>query len=733
MNYKLGSLFDGSGGFPLAGTLCGIEPVWAAEVEPYPIAVTRSRFPRMRHLGDISKVNGAEIEPVDIITFGSPCQDLSVAGKRAGLKHEANGDEETTRSGLFMEAVRIIKEMRNATNGEYPTYALWENVPGAFSSNKGEDFRVVCEELIKIVEPTATMPSVPQKGWNYADSYIGDGWSLAYRVLDAQYWGVPQRRRRIYLVADFRAQRAREILFEREGLRGYFTQGRTPWQTVASDAQGSAGADDREGEGFDGYNGGDRGRQLDDVAYTLKIRSGCEGGGKGALVQENKSATLATNNDQYLFQPMDPTFIIDNIGGQAQYGKVTHVNGTLRAGCQGAIGYVVENHPADSRVNLDESGKVQTLTSRMGTGGGNVPMVMEPKAFEWHNQDTRIQGPIDTACTLNTNAGGREGHLVMEQVPFCKSARGKFKGDAETWKDAKVANTLNTFDQGETRANELVVEPVLCLQGNGIDRADTAGCNGKGWKEDTAYTLNTIDRPAVAYGLDRASFNQGQNAKFDFTVTEESQPTIVARGPGAVAQPIYNASKASFFMRATENGSADTLVATDYKDPQLVAYGIDPGASRDVGDLFIEEQSKTLTNGSCPGHHNGVVIADQPHYIVRRLTPTECARLQGFADRWGDIDAVDRLSAKDYQFWKEVRNTHARINGKKEQDYTVKQMLTWYNKLQTDSSEYKMWGNGIALPTALYVIQGIADALDAAEMIADELNGAEELVEDWML
>jgi DNA (cytosine-5)-methyltransferase 1 len=134
---KLGSLFDGSGGFPLAGALCGIEPVWASEVEPYPIAVTKSRFPNMKHLGDASKINGAEIEPVDIITFGSPCQDMSVAGKRAGLKHEANGDEETTRSGLFMEAVRIIKEMRGATNGEYPKFAVWENVQGAFSSNGG--------------------------------------------------------------------------------------------------------------------------------------------------------------------------------------------------------------------------------------------------------------------------------------------------------------------------------------------------------------------------------------------------------------------------------------------------------------------------------------------------------------------------------------------------------------------------------------------------------------------
>ena len=183
LKFKLGSLFDGSGGFPLAGAMFGIEPVWASEVEPYPIAVTRERFPNMKHLGDISKINGVEIEPVDIITFGSPCQDLSVAGKRAGLKHESNGDEETTRSGLFMEAVRIIKEMRDATNGVYPRFALWENVPGAFSSNKGEDFRIVLEELIKIAEPDAVMPEVPKKGWAYADCYTGDGWALLTEFL----------------------------------------------------------------------------------------------------------------------------------------------------------------------------------------------------------------------------------------------------------------------------------------------------------------------------------------------------------------------------------------------------------------------------------------------------------------------------------------------------------------------------------------------------------------------
>jgi len=207
---KLLSLFDGSGGFPLAASMCGIEPVYASEVEPYPIAVTRSRFPNMKHLGDVSKINGADLEPVDIITFGSPCQDLSVAGKREGLDGQ--------RSGLFMEAIRIIKEMRDATrmgtDGIKPRIAVWENVPGAFSSNKGEDFRIVLEEFIKVKYPTASLPA-PDGKWAYADIIMADGFSLAYRVFDAQYWGVPQRRKRIYLVADFDGECAGKILFER--------------------------------------------------------------------------------------------------------------------------------------------------------------------------------------------------------------------------------------------------------------------------------------------------------------------------------------------------------------------------------------------------------------------------------------------------------------------------------------------------------------------------------------
>lgn len=223
---KLGSLFDGSGGFPLAGTMCGITPAWASEIEPYPIAVTKARFPNMKHLGDITKIDGAKIEPVDVVTFGSPCQDLSVAGKQKGLAGE--------RSGLFLEAIRIIKEMRTATNGKYPTFIIWENVPGAYSSNKGEDFRTVLQEVANVASGEHVIPR-PPNGWAGAGAVMGGGFSIAWRTLDAQYWGVPQRRKRIFLVADFRGGRAGKILFERDGLRRGFKTGKEAGEEVAED------------------------------------------------------------------------------------------------------------------------------------------------------------------------------------------------------------------------------------------------------------------------------------------------------------------------------------------------------------------------------------------------------------------------------------------------------------------------------------------------------------------
>lgn len=241
----LGSLFDGSGTCPMAATLCGITPVWASEIEPYPVRVTRKNFPEMQHLGDITAINGAEIEPVDIISFGSPCQDLSVAGAQKGLI-------EGKRSNLFFEAIRIIKEMRNATHGKYPRYAVWENVPGALSSNQGRDFLAVLCAFVEAADGDEdNVPEPARKGrtdrlaWRNAGYIVGGGYSIAWRVLDAQYWGVPQRRRRIFLVCDLRGGRAGEILFKREGLRGNFAQSREAGKEAAADAVGSTGGDCR--------------------------------------------------------------------------------------------------------------------------------------------------------------------------------------------------------------------------------------------------------------------------------------------------------------------------------------------------------------------------------------------------------------------------------------------------------------------------------------------------------
>ena len=233
----------------------------------------------MQHLGDITKLNGATIEPVWCVTGGSPCQDLSIAGKRAGLAG--------ARSGLFMEQIRVIKEMREHDKrlgraGELirPRYMVWENVPGAFSSNKGRDFADVLEEIIKIVEPEAPGIEVPEKGWPTWGGYhdeVGGRWSVAWRVHDAQYWGVPQRRRRIALVADFGGDTAHEILFERTGVSGDLTPRGEAGERPAGNAEAGA-------------------------SYAVRIRGGCDGGGKGALIQTEKSGTLGTGNDQTIFQ-----------------------------------------------------------------------------------------------------------------------------------------------------------------------------------------------------------------------------------------------------------------------------------------------------------------------------------------------------------------------------------------------------------------------------------------------
>ena len=584
----LGSLFDGSGGFPLGGLISGIEPLWASEIEPFPIRVTTKRLPFMKHYGDVSKLDGAELPPVDIITFGSPCQDMSVAGRRAGL--------DGSRSNLFYEAVRIVREMREATNGEKPRYIVWENVPGAFSSNGGEDFKAVLDTIRRVKDPKADTPR-PAK-WPNAGCILADDHSVAWRVFDAQYWGVPQRRKRIYLVADFAGGCAEKILFESEGLSGYTPQGFRSWQGSAGTAEeGSHPA----GVGTDGYNGA-----IDTVAATLGVNCGMSTGRNGVMV--------------------------------------------------------LENHPADSRVTLSDDGKVQTLTSRMGTGGNNVPLVMKIRCgCEGGGKGPLIQ--TDKSATLATN--NDQTLFVPAVFGICSRDSNAMKSDNPNSGFYK-ADTTRTIDAngGNPSCNQGGMA-VVALEGNGA-RPSHQGCGYS--EEDVSFTLNATEQHGIAYGLDRATYNQGQNAKFAPCIESEVEPPMVARGPGAVAHPVYSTSKNSYHTQAEED-IVNTLVATDYKDPPTVT--------------------------------------EEPYYIVRRLTPTECARLQGFPDWWCSALGTDEPSEEDVAFWREVFETHRAVTGSASKPKTDAQIMKWLKDPHADSAEYKLWGNGVALPCVCFVLAGI--------------------------
>lgn len=336
----------------------------------------------MKHLGNITKIHNAPF--VDCITFGSPCQDLSIAGKRAGLTGE--------RSGLFMEAVRIIKEMRDKSGGLYPTFAVWENVPGAFSSNRGEDFRVVLEELAHIKDHEVSIPRPAKGKWAKAGFIAGNGWSIAWRTFDAQFWGVPQRRRRIAVVLDLGGQRAGEILFELTGVSRDSDQGIPSRKGIARNpAHGTAGHDTVvEGAG----------------AYTLKIRSGCDGGGKGPLVQTEKSATLSTLQDQTLFVAAFTAgqgAKAKGIGCAEEQEPAKRTDGELSA-MPTVLCRAQANTNAETYENLSP-----TLT----TSHDGPPIV-----FESHSQDARYtqQGDTSPACTAQWGTGRNNMPLVVEKI-----------------------------------------------------------------------------------------------------------------------------------------------------------------------------------------------------------------------------------------------------------------------------------------------------------------------------
>ena len=570
----LGSLFDGSGGFPLGGLLSGITPVWASEIEPFPIRVTTKRLPFMKHYGDVAKMDGGKVEPVDVITFGSPCQDMSIAGRREGL--------DGSRSSLFYEAVRIVKEMRCATDGKYPRYIVWENVPGAFSSNKGADFQSVLEEICS-VKGYEIDPARPAR-WPAAGEIVADDFSLAWRVFDAQYWGVPQRRKRIYLVADFAGGSAGKILFESEGVSGYTPQGFRPWQGAAGAFKEGAGA------------------------------SGCvclnDQGGSRMDVTEDVAATLRAENHGHPPCVMGAAGFCTEHSAQARgIGYEEETSPTLRAGTVPAAVY--ENHSQDTRY----TGPLETaptVNATYGMGGNNQPFVVEtPKTLKilsgCNNDQTVFVPKVYGICSKDSNA-------MKSDNP--KS--GFYEAETSRCLDANGGNP--TCNQGGMA--------VVALQGSMIGRADKNGPQGSGVNEDVSFTLDAADRHAVAYCMTTGSYTQ---------VLEEQSPALMAR---------------------------------DYKDPP-------------------------------------VVNETEPEYIVRRLTPTECARLQGFPDWWCAGLGTDEPSEEEIEFWSEVFETHRKIMGTSSKPKSRNQIIKWLRNPHSDSAEYKMWGNGVALPNVYFVLSGI--------------------------
>lgn len=747
MNNKLtlGSLFDGSGGFPLAGIMAGITPVWASEIEPFCIRVTTKRIPQMKHYGDISKINGSEIEPVDIITFGSPCQNLSLAGNRSGL----NGEK----SSMFFEAIRVIKEMRNATNGKYPRWIVWENVPGALSSSKGADFRTVLDEICKIKDETVSVP-MPEKKWETAGEIMGEDYSIAYRILNAQFFGVPQRRRRIFLVTDFGGQTAGKILFESEGVFGNFTKERGSWQGAAADAETSV-------------------------------------------------------NKPISFEPG----IMARMGGHYFSDKTK----TLRSHMgDNQMCVAIENHPNDSRVKIDNSGTIQTLTGRAGTGGGNVPMVMNEREHAVnaaagfcteHSAKSRSIGyeegkaptlragvvpaamaiekqpniPIvmnerEHAATILENManplmatdykgtqcvfedrtqniepktlkmrsgceGGGKGALLQSNksatlscnndqtvfVPFVKGTRPHSETEGQEWKQDATANTLNTFDVGETRCNELAVKAYgICSDASNSMKSDNP--NSGIYEADTARTIdrNGGNPASNQGGIAVVCIDQG-GGKSSCNISEELSPTLARTHGGEPAICIQG----SVIGRKDENGpngdgvneevsftlntvDRHAVCAAEHKEHNQEQP--DDDKAQKIASFYpqmkAESQcyrddgiSNTLVNGTNPGYQNGIV---EPAYTVRRLTPLECCRLQGFPDYWCDGLETENPTAADIEEWSDVFETFRKALGKSSKPKSERQIIKWLKNPCSDSVIYSMWGNGVSLPVVFFVLAGIA-------------------------
>ena len=594
----LGSLFDGIGGFPYAASFYGIRPLWASEIIPECISVTQKHFPEMEHVGDITKLYGGTLPPVDIITFGSPCQDLSVAsGKRLGLAGE--------RSGLFLEAVRIIREMQEATNGEYPKFALWENVPGALSSSSRRDFKAVLEAFTE-----AEVPMPGSGRWANAGMVRGRGADLAWCVYDAQYFGTAQRRRRIFLIADFRGQRSGEILFVPKSLSGYFAAGGTPRQGPAAYAQSGAGT---AGAG--------------DVipAISMRIRCGCEGGGKGPLLQIEKSGTLATGNDQYLFAPKDAVEILNDQGGDSLCVEKGGVSPTLRSQTHGNLpitAYAIQGSMIggeDSPHAVTNSGCTAQFPPDAMVGiNGNLAGTLLASYYK----GTGMRCGRERDVVLCASSGQSHAEILRELSPTLNCA-------------SEQPYVVRPGDTGQEQP--IVTHPqiagTLCASGAGLSRPAGQG--------------NELDFCVMSAGFKHKAGSQSGSIGFQ----EETAPTLMAGQQSAVMKASLIGGEA-VIKGQTAAVDCRNLRETDEVSGTLLAKAVSGGYS-------LNYQNPVRT-GLC----------------VRRLTPTEAERLQGYPDGW----------------------TEAGADGSP----------------ISDTKRYQMLGNSIAVPCVAYIMQGITDAVNQA-------------------
>ena len=594
----LGSLFDGIGGFPYAASFYGIRPLWASEIIPECISVTQKHFPEMEHVGDITKLYGGTLPPVDIITFGSPCQDLSVAsGKRLGLAGE--------RSGLFLEAIRIIREMQEATNGEYPKFALWENVPGALSSSSRRDFKAVLEAFTK-----AEVPMPGSGRWANAGMVRGRGADLAWCVYDAQYFGTAQRRRRIFLIADFRGQRSGEILFVPKSLSGYFAAGGTPRQGPAAYAQSGAGT---AGAG--------------DVipAISMRIRCGCEGGGKGPLLQIEKSGTLATGNDQYLFAPKDAVEILNDQGGDSLCVEKGGVSPTLRSQTHGNLpitAYAIQGSMIggeDSPHAVTNSGCTAQFPPDAMVGiNGNLAGTLLASYYK----GTGMRCGRERDVVLCASSGQSHAEILRELSPTLNCA-------------SEQPYVVRPGDTGQEQP--IVTHPqiagTLCASGAGLSRPAGQG--------------NELDFCVMSAGFKHKAGSQSGSIGFQ----EETAPTLLAGQQSAV-------------MKACLIGGAAVM------EGQTAA--VDCRNLRETDEVSGTLLAKAASGGYSLNYQNPV----RTGLCVRRLTPTEAERLQGYPDGW----------------------TEAGADGSP----------------ISDTKRYQMLGNSIAVPCVAYIMQGITDAVNQA-------------------